>query len=62
MSDGLVVCVKELPVRRLGGSFKAADLFHREAATLRQLRHFQIPRFVDDFVAGQGKATSLVLV
>ncbi|HWM86576.1 MAG TPA: protein kinase, partial [Kofleriaceae bacterium] len=32
------------------------------AATLRQLRHFQIPRFVDDFVAGQGKATSLVLV
>jgi serine/threonine protein kinase len=61
-SDGAVVCVKELPYRRLGGSFKALDLFHREAATLRELRHDCIPRYLDEFVSGEGKATSLILV
>jgi len=61
LADGAVVCVKELAYHRLQ-SFEAERLFRREAAVLRQLRHPQIPAYVDDFAAGHGKQLALYLV
>lgn len=61
LTDGLSVCVKELAFHRMQ-SFEAERLFKREAAVLRQLRHSQIPAYLDDFTAGAGKALSLYLV
>ena len=61
VSDELSVCVKELLVRRMG-SFAAEERFQREAKVLEQLEHPQIPRYVDDFVSGEGKTLALYLV
>ncbi len=60
-SDGQPVAIKEMLVRRLE-DFKAHDLFTREAGVLRMLDHPAIPRYYDDFVAGQGRHTGLYLV
>lgn len=60
-SDGQQVAIKEMLVRRLE-DFKAHDLFTREAGVLRLLSHPAIPRYYDDFVAGQGRHTGLYLV
>lgn len=60
-SDGQRVAVKELLVRRLE-DFKAHDLFTREAAVLRALDHHAIPRYFDDFAAGEGRHLGLYLV
>lgn len=59
--DGQPVAVKELLVRRLA-DFKAHDLFKREAQVLRSLEHPGIPRYIDDFVAGEGRHLGLYLV
>ena len=61
LHDDAVVCIKELPFHRLS-SFKAEELFRREARILRQLDHPSIPAYVDDFICGEGKALSLYLV
>jgi len=61
ITDGAVFAVKELLVRRLD-SFKTEELFRREAEALRTLEHAGIPRYVEEFVAGQGKQLGLYLV
>jgi hypothetical protein len=60
-ADGLRVAIKELLVRRLE-DFKAHDLFTREAGVLRTLSHHAIPRYLDDFAAGEGRHLGLYLV
>ncbi|MCC6621883.1 MAG: protein kinase [Deltaproteobacteria bacterium] len=60
-ADGQPVAVKELLVRRLE-DFKAHDLFTREAGVLRTLEHPAIPRYLDDFAAGEGRHLGLYLV
>jgi hypothetical protein len=51
-SDGLPVIVKTLRLAGLPG-WKAFELFEREAAVLRALRHANIPAWIDDIVFGQ---------
>ncbi|MBA2663544.1 MAG: serine/threonine protein kinase [Bradymonadaceae bacterium] len=54
--SGATVVVKELGVERVE-SWKAVELFEREAKTLAQLHHAAIPAYVDAFVVeGQGGA------
>lgn len=60
-SDGAVVCVKELLIRRLDG-FKTQDLFEREARTLRELSHPGVLRYLDAFTAGDRKTLGVYLV
>lgn len=55
------VAIKELSVRALH-SFKALDLFERETAVLRSLRHPAIPAYVEHFHLQSGKQVSLYLV
>lgn len=61
LPDGAIFAVKELLVRRLD-SFKTEELFRREAEALRTLQHPGIPRYVEEFVSGQGKQLGLYLV
>jgi|GEM_PF-2985542 len=61
LEDGSRVAVKELLVRRLE-DFKTHDLFTREASILKMLEHRGIPRYVDDFSAGEGRHLGLYLV
>lgn len=61
IADGEIFAVKEVMVRRLD-SAKAFTLFEREAAVLRTLRHHGIPRYVEDFTAGEGRSVGLYLV
>jgi serine/threonine protein kinase len=51
-ADGMTVIVKLLRLDRLGGDWKAFDLFEREAAVLRVLRHPGIPEWLDHFPVG----------
>ncbi|MFO0748948.1 MAG: protein kinase [Myxococcota bacterium] len=44
--DGQLVCLKELRWDRMG-SFKDEELFEREGAILKTLRHPQIPEYLD---------------
>ncbi len=60
-SDREPVAIKELLVRRLE-DFKTHDLFTREAAVLRTLSHHAVPRYYDDFSAGEGRHLGLYLV
>lgn len=55
------VALKELSVRALH-SFKALELFERETAVLRSLRHPAIPAYVEHFHLQSGKQVSLYLV
>ncbi len=61
VADGAEVAIKEMPLRR-AETGKARALFQREARVLAQLRHPQIPRHIEDFVAGRGKAAAIFLV
>lgn len=61
VSDGARVCIKGLAFRGMS-SFEAERLFHREAAVLKQIRHPQVPAYVDDFALGQGPSFTLYLV
>jgi hypothetical protein len=61
LEDGERVAVKELLVRRLE-DFKTHDLFTREASVLEMLEHRGIPRYHDDFTAGEGRHLGLYLV
>lgn len=61
LEDGQAVCVKALSFRGLT-SFEAERLFQRETAILRQLRHPQIPNYIDSFSSGHGRTLALVLV
>jgi len=61
LSDGAAVALKETPLGR-GVSPKARALLLREASVLRQLKHPQIPRYVDDFIISEGRHSSVVLV
>lgn len=61
LADGALLCLKELRYSRLG-SFEAEKLFRREAEVLRQLAHPGIPRHVECFATGTGKAFALCLV
>ncbi|MES2644703.1 MAG: serine/threonine-protein kinase [Myxococcota bacterium] len=61
VEDGAVVAVKEMPLRG-ADSAKARALFQREARVLRQLAHPNIPRHIEDFVAGRGKHATIFLV
>lgn len=55
------VAIKELSVRALH-SFKALELFERETAILKSLRHRAIPAYVEHFHVQSGKQVSLYLV
>ncbi len=63
--DGLPVIVKTLRLAGLPG-WKAYELFEREAAVLRALRHPNVPAWIDDIVFGQegdvGAAAGFALV
>lgn len=61
LEDGLPVCIRELS---LGGisSLAAVDELQAEADTLRQLDHRNIPGYVDDFTAGEGRELAIYLV
>lgn len=61
LEDGQAVCVKALSFRGLT-SFEAERLFQRETAVLRQLKHPQIPNYIDSFSSGHGRTLALVLV
>lgn len=61
LEDGQPVCVKALSFRGLT-SFEAERLFQRETAILKQLRHPQIPNYIDSFSSGHGRTLALVLV
>lgn len=61
VSDGARVCIKGLAFRGMS-SFEAERLFHREAAVLKQIRHPQVPAYIDDFALGQGPSFTLYLV
>lgn len=61
LEDGQAVCVKALSFRGLT-SFEAERLFQRETAILKQLRHPQIPNYIDSFSSGHGRTLALVLV
>lgn len=61
VSDGHVVCLKELLYQRLA-SFEPEEQFRREAAVLRQLDLPGVPSYVDDFTITTGRAVSLFLV
>jgi len=61
LEDGARVALKELLVRRLE-DFKTHDLFKREASVLEMLEHRGIPRYYDDFTAGEGRQVGLYLV
>jgi hypothetical protein len=59
VEDGLEVAIKEIHVR---GDAKSRQLIAREASVLRQLRHRDIPRYIEDFRVGSGKSQSHCLV
>ena len=61
LEDELEVAIKELPLRRAVEP-QTLELLRREARTLRQLQHPAIPRYLDDFVAGEGKTRALFIV
>ncbi len=54
------VAIKELRLSA-AESPKLLELFGREARVLRELDHPGIPRYVDDFVSGEGKARALYI-
>lgn len=61
VADGLAVCVKGLAFRGMS-SLDAERLFRREARVLEQIRHPQVPAYIDDFTAGAGPSFALYLV
>ena len=61
IAGDLRVAIKELLVRRLE-DFKTHDLFTREAKVLETLNHPGIPKYYDDFSAGEGRQLGLYLV
>ena len=61
VTTGAPVAVKEMAFR-IGGDEKVRDLVAREGRVLRQLRHPGIPRWLDEVVAGTGRARALFLV
>jgi hypothetical protein len=58
---GQAVAVKEMAFR-LGDDAKTRELVAREGRVLRQLSHPGIPRWLDEVVAGSGRARALFLV
>jgi serine/threonine protein kinase len=59
--SGTVVAIKEVPFRRID-ELKVLELVDREVKLLRELRHENVPRHIDDFVDGPGKHRCLYLV
>lgn len=59
--SGQTVAIKEFSVRK-AQSLKAMELFEREAATLRDIEHPGIPRWVDDFVVEHDRDVAMYLV
>ncbi|MGM0559346.1 MAG: serine/threonine protein kinase [Myxococcota bacterium] len=59
--SGREVAIKELAFHRVD-TFKAHELFEREAAVLCRLDHPGVPQFFDSFAAGEGKALRFYLV
>ncbi len=59
--DSKIVAAKELPWRSLD-NLKTLELFRREAAVLRQLDHPGIPRYIEDFTAGEGRYQALWII
>ena len=61
LEDDALVCLKRFAFDGRGG-FEVEEDFQREARILRQLKHPGIPRYLDDFVCGEGASLSLCLV
>jgi serine/threonine protein kinase len=59
--DGTPFAIKELQLLSAGGG-KHVELFERECSTLRDLRHPQIPRFIETIVDRRAETMSLYLV
>ncbi|MCB9520666.1 MAG: serine/threonine protein kinase [Myxococcales bacterium] len=60
-TNGARLAVKELRLLKSNNS-KQIELFERECATLRELDHPQIPRFIDNVVERRAETISLYLV
>lgn len=60
-TTGARVVLKELTLGRMS-DWKELELFEREVAVLRQLRHPSIPAFVDEFRSEEGAAPRYFLV
>ena len=60
-ASGETVAVKEIPFRKID-ELKVLELAEREIKLLRELRHENVPRHIDDFVDGAAKQRSLWLV
>ena len=64
-TSGIEKCIKEFRFGMKKGdeeTFKARELFEREAQTLEGLNHPQIPRYLDFFVGGDNGEERLYLV
>jgi hypothetical protein len=61
LADGAPFAIKEMPLHG-SDSTKARELLAREVRVLRELRHPQIPRYVDDLVTGKGRGRAMWLV
>lgn len=59
--DNTLFAIKELQLLSAGGG-KHVELFERECSTLRDLRHPQIPRFIETIVDRRAETMSLYLV
>jgi serine/threonine protein kinase len=59
--DGTRLAIKELQLLSAGGA-KQEELFERECSTLRELRHPQIPRFIETIVERRAETMSLYLI
>lgn len=61
LKDNQTVAVKELLFHRID-VLKTHELFEREARVLRQLRHPQIPKFIETFQVEDGRSLCIYLV
>jgi serine/threonine protein kinase len=60
-ASGETVAIKEVPFRKID-ELKILELADREIKLLRELRHANVPRHIDDFIDGPTKHRSLWLV
>jgi serine/threonine protein kinase len=60
-ASGETVAIKEVPFRKID-ELKILELVDREIKLLRELRHPNVPRHIDDFIDGPNKHRSMWLV
>src|SRR4051812_48218776 len=58
---GAEVVIKQITLKGMPG-WKPLEMFEREVAVLKAVRHSGVPRFVDAFQQGEGATLAMVLV